>query len=55
MSAVIIETIEDGVTEWGISLTGSNPKEEDYFKMADKETAFRLKERLAIYTPISSD
>jgi hypothetical protein len=53
MSVVVIETVEDGSTEWGISLTDSNPKEEDYFKMSDKETAFRLKERLTVNSPIS--
>ena len=52
---IVIETVENGTIEWGISLTDSNPQEEDYFKMPDKETAFRLKERLAVYSPISFD
>lgn len=28
--------------EWGISFDGFNPEAEYYFKMPDKETAFRL-------------
>lgn len=55
MSAVVIETVEDGGTEWGISLTDNNPKAEDYFKMSDKKTAFRLKEKLTVNSPISFD
>ncbi len=55
VNAIVIESVESTGTEWGLSLTDSNPKEEDYFKMPDKEIAFRLKEKLAIHSPISFD
>lgn len=35
------ETVNKNNTEWGISFTGYNPQNKDYFPM-DKETAFRL-------------
>ena len=53
MEAIVIETVEQDGIEWGISLTNSNPEGEDYFPMINKETAFRIKERLAIHSPIS--
>lgn len=46
MNIQIIETVEKEGTEWGISFTDHNPEPKDYFKMPDKETAFRLKEYL---------
>lgn len=55
VNLVVIESVDADGTEWGISFTDNNPKEEDYFKMPDKETAFRLKERLAVCSPISFD
>lgn len=55
-SLVIIETVHETSTEWGISFNGHNPEIEDYFQMIDKETAFRLKEKLsAKYPPIPFD
>ena len=42
----VIENIEENGTEWGISFTSPNPEAKDYFKMLDKETAFRLKKYL---------
>lgn len=56
MSILVIESHEDIGVEWGISFNGYNPEPHDYFKMVDKETAFRLKEylsKLAINPPIS--
>lgn len=55
IKVVVIETIEANKIEWGISFTDSNPKEEDYFIGVDKATAFRLKEQLPMYAPISFD
>lgn len=46
-SLVVIETEE----EWGLSFNGHNPEQENYFKMPDKETAFRLKEKLSAKFP----
>jgi hypothetical protein len=43
MIVQVIENIDKNGTEWGISFTSNNPEPEDYFKMTDKETAFRLK------------
>ena len=51
---IVIESIESSGTEWGISFTNHNPEPQDYFKMPDKETAFRLKEYLAIHSPVSN-
>ena len=42
----VIEDVSENKTEWGISFTGNNPDTQDYFKMADKETAFRLEKYL---------
>lgn len=51
-SLVVIEEIDkNNDVEWGLSFGGNNPLSEDYFKMPDKETAFRLKERLSIKFP----
>ena len=52
-SLVVIESIENGETEWGLSFDGHNPGHDDYFKMANKETAFTLKEKLSDkYPPV---
>lgn len=42
MKTIVIESHEENGVEWGISSNGSNPESKDYFKMPDKETAFRL-------------
>ena len=46
---VVIETQQLGKAEWEISFGGYNPSPEDYFKMENKEAAFRLQERLEEY------
>jgi len=48
---LVIEDIGADGTEWGISFGGSNPETEDYFEMIDKETAFRLKEKINCIFP----
>ena len=54
MDIQVIETIEDSCAEWGISFNGPNPPHEDYFKMSDGDTAFRLRDRLlAEFSPVS--
>lgn len=56
MTIVVIESYGETGVEWGLSFNGSNPQPEDYFKMLDKETAFRLKDylsSLAISPPVS--
>jgi len=50
-SLVVIESIEKNEDEWGLSFGGYNPKPKDYFKMTNKETAFRLKEKLSAKYP----
>ena len=50
-SLCVIEEVEISGVEWGLSFDGSNPNEEDYFQMIDKETAFRLKDKLAHLFP----
>ncbi|HWD88219.1 MAG TPA: hypothetical protein VG367_08835 [Mucilaginibacter sp.] len=53
LSIEVCESITSKSTGWGLSLNGCNPDYEDYFPM-DKETAFRLKERLlAVMPPIA--
>ena len=52
---IVIETPEESNLEWGISFDGSYPNQEYYFKMPDKETAFRLKDYLTEHSPIPSD
>jgi hypothetical protein len=54
-SIQIIEDVGDGSQEWGISFCGSNPPLEDYFTVKDKKTAFRLRDRLTINSPITLD
>jgi hypothetical protein len=54
-SAVVIETHENSGVEWGLSFDGNNPSADMYFKMADKQTAFRLKDFLAEHAPVSGD
>jgi len=44
--AVVIESVGDHIIEWGLSFSDHNPEAKDYFRMHDKETAFRLKEYL---------
>jgi len=49
MKKLIVTTSEEhstNPTEFGISFTGINPEAKDYFKMADEETAIRLKKYL---------
>ena len=47
-SLVIIESYDKRMNvEWGLSFDGHNPSDEDYFKMINKEEAFRLKEKLS--------
>lgn len=46
MKIIVIESHDADGTEWGISLTNHNPEPHDYFKMPDKETAFRIKQKL---------
>jgi hypothetical protein len=53
MESLVLESIEEHGTEWGISITDPNPTPEHYFKMPDKETAFRVQELLTKLTPIS--
>ena len=56
MNTQVIEDIQlNGVSEWILSFTDSNPKEKDCFQMIDSQTAFRLKDYLAKTSPISSD
>ena len=43
--ACVIES-PDSDDPWGISFSDHNPKPEDYFGVKDKETAFRLKDRI---------
>lgn len=43
---IVIETHNVDGVEWGISFNGYNPEEEDYFPMTDKDTAFRISDRL---------
>lgn len=53
MKVIVIETHEDNGVEWGISFTNNNPEPQDYFKLPDEETAFRLAERLAKSSPVT--
>lgn len=47
---------DDFSFEWGLSFGGLHPKDEDYFRMPDKETAFRLKDKLSTkFPPITFD
>jgi len=50
---IVTESYENGICEWGLSFTNSNPDQKDYFPMPDKETAYRLHKYLAEYAPIS--
>ena len=50
-SLVIIESIEENGTEWGLSFDGHNPAPENYFQMINEETAFRLKDKLSTKFP----
>jgi hypothetical protein len=55
MGIIIIETQENNGIELGISFDGYNPNTDWYFKMIDKETAFRLKKYLTEYSPVPLD
>jgi hypothetical protein len=55
MKVVVIETHEESGVEWGLSFNGYNPDFQDYYKMPDKETAFRLMERLTKSSPITNN
>lgn len=55
MNVIVIRTENENETEWGISFSNHNPEAKDYFRMFDEETAFRLKEYLAVSSPISND
>ncbi len=46
MVTIVIESHDNEGCEWGLSFTESNPEPKDYFKMPDKETAFRLRDYL---------
>lgn len=50
---VIESTSLDKPTEWGISFTCNNPEPEDYFKMPNSDTAFRLKAKLDALVGVS--
>lgn len=39
---VVIETITESGTEWGVSLTSENPEAKDYFACQNKERALAL-------------
>lgn len=43
---VVIESHNGDRVEWGISFSGPNPGDEDYFAMPDEETAFKLASRI---------
>jgi hypothetical protein len=56
MNIIVIESHEETGVEWGISFKGSNPESDHYFKMVDRETAFKLMDyllSLAVITPVS--
>ena len=42
----VIEDVDVNGTKWGLSFTSNNPESKDYFRMTDKETAFRLEKYL---------
>jgi hypothetical protein len=47
MKIQVIETSSNHKrTEWGISFTCNNPNPEDYFKMPNSATAFRIKKKI---------
>ena len=52
---LVIESFENGICEWGVSFAGMNPEPHDYFAMPNKQTAFRLADRLTKCPPISGD
>lgn len=39
---ILIEDVSKSPTEWGVSITSSNPEPADYFQCADKDHALRL-------------
>ncbi len=41
--AMVIEGLEVASTQWGVSLTSTNPEPEDYFPCIDSKQAVRLK------------
>lgn len=46
-SLVVCEDHDADGVHWGLSFGGNNPTAEDYFELKDKETAFRLKDKLS--------
>lgn len=51
-SLVVIEYHHENGVEWGLSFDGPNPlNKDDYFIMIDKESAFRLKDKLSAKFP----
>lgn len=39
---VVIELHDEEGVEWGVSFAGPNPEEQDYVRMVDGPTAFKL-------------
>lgn len=52
-NTIVIESYENGICEWGLSFTSSNPEHKDYFPMPKKEIALRLQKYLTEHAPIS--
>lgn len=50
---LLIETVHNDRTEWGISLDGHNPSEGNYIECPNKEFALYLKGKLEIILPCS--
>lgn len=47
----VLEEHDDDGVHWGLSFAGPTPTDADYFPMADRETAFRLAERINCMRP----
>ena len=45
----VIESINNGPTDWIISLTDNNPEAKDSFIVSGEDEAFRIKEMLEIW------
>ena len=56
-SLVVIESYDkEKNVEWGLSFEGHNPSDVNYFKMLNKDEAFRLQNKLsAKYPPVTFD
>lgn len=50
-SLTVIEFHTEEGVEWALSFGGNNPEEKDYFEVKDKDTAFRLKDKLSVMFP----